>query len=190
MDGRGRYLGPRLAEAIADLPATNVLDIGGSSGIYLCSLVDERPGLQGAVLERPPIDLAARSLLRERRYDDRIKVVAADMFADPFPRGHDVHLFSHVLHDWDEERVRVLLRASYASLAPGGWLVDHDVHINADKTGSLPAAEYSVFLLRATPGKCWSTGELTEMLEACGFKDVLQRDTAADRSVVLAQKPG
>jgi hypothetical protein len=34
---------------------------------------------------------------------------------------------------------RALLRASYAALAPGGLLLDHDVHVNADKTGPLPA---------------------------------------------------
>jgi hypothetical protein len=63
---------------------------------------------------------------------------------------------SHVLHDWDELRVRRVLAGSFAALAPGGWLVDYDVHINADKTGALPAAEYSVFLMhphRASAGR-------------------------------------
>jgi len=35
MDARGRFLGPHLAEALADLPLSNVLDVGGRSGIYL-----------------------------------------------------------------------------------------------------------------------------------------------------------
>jgi SAM-dependent methyltransferase len=190
MDARGRFLGPRLAEAIADLPVRRVLDIGGSSGIYLCALADHLPGVHGAVFERPPIDQAARSLLNERGYADRIGVVTGDMFTDPFPNGYDLHLVSHVLHDWDELRVRRLLAGSFATLAPGGWLVDHDVHINADKTGPLPAAEYSVFLMHATPGKCWSVAELTEMLHGYGFVAVSWRATAGDRSAVLARKPG
>ena len=110
------------------------------------------------------------------------------MFTDPFPEGHDLHLLSHVLHDWDEPRVRALLTASHMALTPGGWLVDHDVHINRDKTGPLPAAEYSVFLMHATPGKCWSVGELDDLLVECGFAEVTWRDTAGDRSVVLARK--
>jgi SAM-dependent methyltransferase len=189
MDARGAFLGPRLASAIADLPARRVLDIGGSSGIYLCALVDARADLRGTVFERSPIDSAARALLRERGYADRVDVATGDMFSDPLPEGHDLHLFSHVLHDWDEGSVRGLLAASYSSLAPGGWFVDHDVHINADKTGPLPAAEYSVFLMHATPGKCWSVAELGGLLEACGFAEVSWRDTAGDRSVVLARKP-
>ena len=189
MDARGRFLGPRLADAIADLPARRVLDVGGSSGIYLCALADARPGVRGAVLERPPIDLAARTLLTDRGYADRIDVVTADMFTDPLPGGYDLHLLSHVLHDWDEQRVRHLLAASFASLASDGWLVDHDVHINPTKTGPLGAAEYSVFLMLATPGKCWSVGELSDMLTECGFDHINARPSAGDRSVLVAHKP-
>ena len=32
-------------------------------------------------------------------------------------------------------------------------LIDHDVHVNADKTCALPATEYSVLLMHGTTGK-------------------------------------
>ena len=123
MDSRGRFLGPRLADAVADLPARRVLDVGGSSGIYLCALADARPDLRSAVLERPPIDGAARTLLADRGYADRIDVVTADMFTDPLPTGYDLHLLSHVLHDWDQQRVRHLLAAPSNPWRPtgGSW---------------------------------------------------------------------
>lgn len=108
---------------------------------------------------------------------------------EPLPRGYDLHLFSNVLHDWDELRVRRLLAASFESLVPGGWLVDHDTHLDADKTGPLAAAEYSVLLMHATPGKCWSVSDLAQMLNECGFDMVSTRSTAAERSAVLAHKP-
>jgi hypothetical protein len=111
------------------------------------------------------------------------------MFGGSLPAGYDVHLYSHVLHDWDEQRVRALLSASFGALPPGGWLVDHDVHVNEDKTGPLPAAEYSVLLMHSTPGKCWSTGELGEMLRGCGFQVTAVRQTAGDRSALIARKP-
>jgi len=85
--------------------------------------------------------------------------------SDPFPAGHDLHPFSHVLHDWGEQQVRELFAASFAALAPGGWLIDHDTHLNAEKTGPLPVAEYSVFLMHATPGTCWAVDELKGFLE-------------------------
>lgn len=189
MDARAAFLGPALAEAVAGVPATAVLDIGGGSGSYACALAARLPGIRAAVLERPPVDAAARRMLADRGYADRVTVLTGDMFAGSLPDGYDLHLYSHVLHDWDEERVRALLSASFRALPPGGWLVDHDVHVNEDKTGPLPAAEYSVLLMHSTPGKCWSTGELAEMLRGCGFEPGAVRPAAGDRSVLTARKP-
>lgn len=188
MDARARFLGPPLAEALRELPVRRVLDIGGGSGAYACAIADRLP-VTGAVLERPPVETAARTLLAERGYADRIGVISADMFAVPLPAGFDLHLFSHVLHDWGEEQVRSLLAASYAALPPGGFLADHDVHLNEAKTGPLAAAEYSVLLMHSTPGKCWSSGELERMLLDTGFASVTSRQVTADRSVLIARKP-
>jgi hypothetical protein len=189
MDARGAYLGPMLADAVTDIEFTNGLDIGGNSGAYLCALLDRRAAATGTVFERPPVDEAAKTLLKDRGYADRVQVVTGDMFDDPLPRQHDLHLFSHVLHDWDETLVYRLLAASYDALPAGGWLLDHDMHINERKNGPLPVAEYSVLLMHSTPGKCWSVGELSQMLTEVGFADVKHRPTAGDRSVVIARKP-
>ncbi|WP_413810641.1 methyltransferase [Streptomyces sp. OE57] len=190
MDARGRFLGPALAEALADVPMRQVLDVGGGSGIYAGALADRFPALDVAVLERAPVDVATRALLNDRGHASRVDVLVGDMFGGALPDGFDLHLYSHVLHDWGAGRVRQLLSASYAALPAGGYLVDHDVHINADKSGPLPAAEYSVFLMHATPGKCWSVRELADMLGEAGFEAPSLRPTAGDRSVVIARKPG
>ena len=69
------------------------------------------------------------------------------------------------------------LAASSAALPPGGLLVIHDAHLNADKTGPLPVAAYSALLMSVTEGKCYATSEMETLL------------TAADRSVLTAIKP-
>ena len=189
MDARGAFLGPALAGAVADVPVTRLLDIGGSSGIYAAAFIRARPDATATVFERSPVDEAARTLLEHRRLAGRVEVVTGDMFVDPLPTGHDVHLFSQVLHDWDTQRVGALLAASFTALEPGGWLLDHDAHINAEKTGSRAVAEYSALLMHSTPGKCWSVAELRELAAAAGFVDISHRPTAADRAVLLARKP-
>ena len=189
MDARGAFLAPALAAVLADVPVTALLDVGGSSGVYAAAVLAARPGARGAVFERPPVDTAARSLLAARGLADRIDVVSGDMFVDPLPPGFDVHLYSQVLHDWDAARVRHLLASSFAALPPGGLLVDHDTHVDADKRGPLPVAEYWVLLVHSTPGKCWSVGELGAMARDAGFVDVQHRAAAGDRGVVMARKP-
>jgi SAM-dependent methyltransferase len=190
MDARGAFLAPALAEVVADVPVTALLDVGGSSGVYAAALLADRPSARGAVFERAPVDVAARTLLATRGWAARIDVVSGDMFTDPLPPGFDVHLYSQVLHDWDRARVEHLLATSYAALPPGGLLIDHDAHVDADKRGPLAVAEYSVLLMHSTPGKCWSVGELGDMVRRAGFMDVEHRAVAGHRGVLLARKPG
>lgn len=189
MDARGAVLGPALADALANLPFASVLDVAGGSGVYARALLERRQGLRAAVLERPPVDQAARTILGDLG-EDRLEVLSGDMFVDQLPAGFDLHLFSHVLHDWSEREVRGLIASSHAALAPGGWLVDHDTHINASRSGPLPVAEYSVLLMHSTRGKCWSVGELGAMLAQAGFVVEDHRATAADRSALIARKAG
>jgi hypothetical protein len=188
MDARGAALAPALADAVADLPYASALDVGGGSGVYVRALLSGRATMRAAVLERAPVDEAARTVLRGIG-EDRVEVITGDMFAAPLPSGYDLHLFSHVLHDWDEPRVRQLIVASFASLPPGGWLIDHDTHIDADKSGPLPVAEYSVLLMHSTHGKCWSVAELGALLAGAGFVVHDRRPTIADRAALIARKP-
>jgi len=193
MDCRGVHLGGAIARAVDLGGRRRLLDIAGGSGVYACSLVAHHPGLEATVLERPPVDAVCRRAVTARGFlgtgPGRVAVVAGDMFRDPWPTGHDVHLLSNVLHDWDEPTVRGLLAAAFAALAPGGLLLVHGAHLDADKRGPLPVAAYSVMLMHGCEGRCYSQGELAEWMHAIGFRDARCTPTAADRSVICAHKP-
>jgi SAM-dependent methyltransferase len=134
------------------------------------------------------VDRLARRAVGARGFADRVEVLVGDMISDPLPTGFDMHLFSNVLHDWDEPLVRQLLAKSAAALPPGGLIIVHDAHINADKTGPLPVAAYSVLLATISEGKCYSEKEMADYLEQAGFVDFTFTPTAADRSVITGRK--
>nr|WP_042184375.1 methyltransferase [Kibdelosporangium sp. MJ126-NF4]CEL16256.1 O-methyltransferase, family 2 [Kibdelosporangium sp. MJ126-NF4]CTQ94180.1 O-methyltransferase, family 2 [Kibdelosporangium sp. MJ126-NF4] len=189
MNARGTYLSPALADAVrGSVEANRILDIGGSSGIYACSLVDALPGTTAAVLDLPSVVDSSRASIAARGMSDRVDVIAGDMFAE-LPHGFDVHLYSNVWHDWDADGVRRLAAASFAALPPGGVLVDHDMHLDDTKSGPLRPAEFSVRMMLMTAGRCYSTPELAEILIPVGFEDVHLRPTTAGYSVVVARKP-
>lgn len=189
MDCRGAYLGPAMAKKLDCSGHSRLLDIAGGSGIYSCSMVSRHPHLRASVFEKPPVDGITRQSLANRGFADRVSVVAGDMFADPLPGGFDIHLYSNVLHDWDEPLVKKLLAKSFAALQSGRIIVIHDAHINAAKTGPLPVAAYSALLMTITEGKCYSEKEMADYLEGAGFTSVKHIPTAADRSIITARKP-
>ncbi|HIE31562.1 MAG TPA: methyltransferase [Methanosarcinales archaeon] len=188
MDSRGAYLAPVLAKTIDLSKYSRLLDIAGASGIYSSAMVSEQPHLSASIFEKPPVDRIAKYSIDKRRMSDKIKVIAGDMFKDEFPTGFDLHLFSNVLHDWDIREVKVLLENSYRNLSPGGRVMIHDAHLNAEKTGPLPVAEYSVLLMFSTEGRCYSVSEMEELLNETGFSEIKYVPTVADRSVIVGEK--
>lgn len=188
MDCRGAFLAPALAKRLDLSRSERVLDIAGGSGIYACVLVDQNPSLSATVLERAPMDRVVRSHVAKRGFSERVSVLAGDMFDDPYPAGHDVHLLSNVLHDWEERSVGTLLAKSAAALPVGGRLVIHDALLDADKAGPIEVAEYSVFLMLTTAGRCYAVSELSSWLGALGFGDIIHVPTAAYRSALVATK--
>lgn len=188
MDCRGVLTAQALAKNL-DLSAhRKLLDIGGGSGIYACGLVARFPDLRASVLEKPPVDRVARRAIEKRGYRDRVDVLAGDMFADALPRGFDAHLYSNVLHDWDVDVVRQLLKASAASLERGGAIVIHDAFLNADKTGPLEMAAYSVLLMHVTQGRCYSVAEMGAWLQEAGFGRLTVVPSAVGREALIGRR--
>jgi SAM-dependent methyltransferase len=188
MDSRGVYLAQAVAKSIDLSQRRHLLDIAGGSGVYACSLVTHHPHLSATVFEKSPVDRIAARAIASRGCAERVAVAVGDMLDGPLPGHADVHLYSNVLHDWDEPVVRQLIAKSFAALQPGGLLVIHDAFLNAAKDGPLHVAEYSVLLMHSSEGRCYSTREMEEYLLDAGFRDASYRDTAAARGVMTATK--
>ena len=188
MDCRGVFLAQAAAKVLNLAPRASLLDIAGGSGIYACSFCAHFPQLRATVLEKPPVDRITAGAVARRGFADRVAVVAGDMLSAPLPPGHDVHLFSNVLHDWDEPVVRQLLRKSFDALPPGGMVIIHDAHLNEEKSGPLHVAEYSVMLMHSTEGRCYGVGEMSMYLSEAGFANVRFAPTAAARSLITAER--
>ena len=188
MDCRGLYLAQSLATALDLRKHRHLLDVGGGSGVYACVLAAHNSHLRATVLDKPPVDRIASAAITKRGLADRVSVVTRDMLTDPLPGGADVHLYSNVLHDWDRPVVEELLRKSYAALPPGGLVVVHEAFLNGEKTGPLHVAEYSVLLMHASEGRCYSVREMESYLSAARFSGCAYVSGAAARGIIIAHK--
>lgn len=188
MDCRGAFLGPALARAVDLARHAHLLDIAGASGIYARAVVAVHPHLRATVFERPPVDAVARRAIARHGDAGRVAVVAGDMWRDPLPQGCDVHLLSHVLHDWGEPEVRRLIDKCACALPSGGLLMIHDAHLDATKSGPLAVAEYSALLVHSTHGRCYSVAEIQEWMRVAGLGETRVVPTSVDRSLVIGVK--
>jgi 2-polyprenyl-3-methyl-5-hydroxy-6-metoxy-1,4-benzoquinol methylase len=187
MNSRGVYLANRILDCIDFSKSKRILDIGGASGIYSAVLLSKFPNLSATVFEKSPVDKVTKYFINKYSINN-MDVIIGDMFENNFPNDYDVHLISHVLHDWDITCVEKILLNSYNSLKSGGTIIIHDAHINAMKNGPISVAEYSVLLMFSTHGKCYSIMELKDLLDKIGFKNIEFKTTIINRSVIIANK--
>jgi hypothetical protein len=186
-NSRGVYLANGILNCIDFSNRNKILDIGGSSGIYSAVLLNKYPNLSATIFEKSPVDKVTQYFI-DKNSIKNMSVSEGDMFEDNFPDDYDVHLISHVLHDWDKNSVEKILMNSFNSLNSNGKLIIHDAHINESKNGPVSVAEYSVLLMSSTFGKCYSIIELKEILKKIGFKNIEYKEAFVNRSVIIADK--
>ena len=177
-----------LAAAVAGQDIRRLLDVGGGSGVYAIAIAEASPAVQATVFEAAPVDGIARRTIAAAGLSPRVTVATGDMFTTPWPAGHDTHLFSNVLHDWDEPDCRRLLELSAAALPAGGRILIHDMLLDDDKAGPLWAAEYSVLLSTVTQGRLYSAAEIAGWLEPLGLSITANSPTALGRGLLVAAR--
>jgi len=100
----------------------HVVDVGGGHSKMIAAILKRHPGLRGTLVDLPRVVEGAPALLGAEGVADRCAVVDGDMFA-AVPAGGDLHLISHVIHNWDDTRAPEVLRSCRRAMAPGARLV-------------------------------------------------------------------
>jgi len=53
---------------------------------------------------------------------DRVSAIGGDFFSDPLPKA-DIVTMGLILHDWNLEKKKLLIRKAYEALPPGGAFI-------------------------------------------------------------------
>ncbi len=168
----------------------SLMDVGGGSGVFSIELARAWPGLRATVMEIAQVCAEADQYIAAAGVGSRVGTVAVDMFRQEWPRGHDAHFFSNIFHDWSDETCRLLARKSFDALPSGGRIFLHEMLMDDDGCGPLPAAAFSVMMLLGTRGRQYSLPELRGFLESAGFVDAeAVRTGGGYYSLVSARKP-
>ena len=112
----------QLAEKFNFSKYKTVNDIGGALAL-LSRLVGARhEHLTFNTFDLPPVAVHAQKQIDSAGMTERIKVVSGDFFADELPRA-DVVTMGNVLHDWNLEKKKILIKKAYDALPDGGAFI-------------------------------------------------------------------
>jgi len=104
------------------LASGRIVDVGGSRGTLLAYLLRALPSARGVLLDRPEALADAPRYLAGEGVGDRVELVAGD-FLRQVPPGGDLYVLSQILHNWDDESARAIVRNCHRASRPGGGLL-------------------------------------------------------------------
>ncbi|OJF15655.1 methyltransferase [Couchioplanes caeruleus] len=154
--------------------ARRVLDVGGGDAVNAVALARAYPSLRVTVLDRPGALEVAEKTIADAGLEGRVETYAADIFADPYPSGHDCVLFAHQLVIWSPEQNLTLLRKAHDAIEPGGRVLVFNAFADDDRTGPLYAALDNVYFttLPFRHSTIYRWMDCEEWLRAAGFTGV------------------
>ena len=159
------------AAALADYDWTGVdrvADIGGGNGAALAIVLSANRDLRGVLFDLPTVVEAAHDVLRAAGVLDRCDILGGDFFTDPLPRAN-VYILSRILHDWNDERARSILRNCRRTLADDGRLLLVEQTIPEGQEADFDKL-FDLHLLVLVGGKERTETEWRALLDQEGFE--------------------
>ena len=109
-------------------------------------------------------------------------------FTDDLPKA-EVILMGHILHDWDLEQKKMLLRKAHAALPSGGAVIIYDSIIDDDRSKNAFGLMMSLNMLIETPGGFdYSGADCIGWMQAAGFRDCRVEHLVGPDSMVIGIK--
>lgn len=97
-------------------------DAGGATGQLSCMVAAANPHMRCTSFDLPKVVPIATRKIQQAGLADRVEAVGGDFFAEPLPKA-DVITMGMVLHDWNLEKKKALIKKAYDALPQGGAFV-------------------------------------------------------------------
>ena len=112
----------QLAEKFNFNKYKTVSDIGGALALLSRIVGAHHQHLIFNSFDLPPVAPLAQKHIKAAGMEGRVKVIVGDFFKDELPKA-DVITMGNILHDWNLENKKMLIRKAYNALPEGGAFI-------------------------------------------------------------------
>jgi hypothetical protein len=163
-------------------------DVGTAEGGFPVQIAIAHPHLKGIGFDLPPVEPHFKAYVSGQGLSHRLSFQGGDFFADPLPSA-DVIVMGHVLHDWNVEERKLLIRKAYDALPSGGALIVYEAIIDDDRRQNAFGLLMSLNMLIETPGGADYTGaECSAWMREAGFRETRVEHLLGPDSMVVGIK--
>ena len=167
------------------------MDVAGGPGGLSIAIGRHYPHLRGIIMDVPPVCPIAEERIAAANLTERFTAVPADLIQGPYPTGADVITLGWILHDWNDESCKQILRHCFDALPASGTLLVIEKVLNADYSAPMLTTAIDVYMLAiCEPGARERTElEYRTLLLETGFHEVQVIRLETTRDVIVAKKP-
>lgn len=158
--------------------ARTVVDVGGGNGALLAAVLLAHPEMRGILFDQAAGLAGSRESLEAAGLAGRV-TYAEGSFFESVPGGGDVYLLKSIVHDWEEERAREILRVCRSAMSPRSKLVLVERELPEridDPEAALPTVMMDLQMMIVLGGRERTHGEYAELLASAGLR--LDRETS------------
>jgi hypothetical protein len=165
-----------------------VADIGAAQGCCLVQIAQVHRHIIGCGFDLPLVGAVFDRYVRAQNLSDRLRFHAGNFFDDPLPRA-DVIIMGRILHNWDLQTKKMLLRKAYAALASGGILIVYETLIDDARRHHTHALLQSLNMLIMTEGGFdYTAADCIAWMEESGFREPRVEPLACNHSMIVSVK--
>lgn len=145
-----------------------LMDVAGGNGLLLATIMRAHPALRGVLADQPEVLERARQRgFWSPELCARVRFEPMDFF-QAVPSGCRAYLMKNVVHDWDDERARRILRNCRRAVPDDGVLLLIEYYVGPENTATV-GKSIDVVMLMLTGGKERTVAEHGELLASAGF---------------------
>jgi trans-aconitate methyltransferase len=111
-----------LAEKFDFTRYRTVCDVGGATGQLATTIAERHPHLKVTSFDLPVVEPIAKRWIAKSPSASRVTTASGDFLKQPLPRA-DVITMGMILHDWNLDKKKYLVRLAYEALPPGGAFI-------------------------------------------------------------------
>ena len=164
------------------------VDIGAAQGGLPVQVALAHPHLTGGGFDLPVVGPIFEVYVASFGLADRLRFQPGDFFTDPLP-GADVLVMGHILHDWDLDEKRMLLRKAHTALDSGGALIVYEAIIDNERRRNAFGLLMSLNMLIETRGGFDYTGtDCAGWMREVGFRETSVVHLVGNDSMVVGIK--
>jgi hypothetical protein len=155
-----------------------IVDIGGGRGHLIQAILAATPTAAGVLFDQPHVVKEAAAVA-----SDRLELLGGDFFNDPLPVA-DAYILMEVIHDWDDDASRKILRAVRRAAGAHAKLLLIEALLPNASAPNWPTTLDLVML--TIGGRQRTLEEYAELLRESGFAMMRTIDTRAGISIIEA----